>query len=348
MSTLYLDRKGCSIKLEGRVLAVYLDGARESTVPLHLLERVILRSSVTLDSATLARLADAGVAVVLFGGQLGNKQAVVLGRFHNDAARRVGQLRRFDDPEFRLRWTRRIVLGKLRGQRRLIAHALAQRPDLRLELTKAQQRIEQGITSVRSPDSADIDRLRGLEGAAAAGFFHGYCPLFAPELDFTGRNRRPPRDPVNAALSLGYSLLHAEAVRALHMAGLDPMVGFFHELDFGRASLASDLIEPLRPHVEQWVWDAFRQRTLRAEDFQRQGDACLLGKAGRQRYFGAFERFARSRRRLLRRWSARLARSLSEVGRTALPSDSAPRCTTATPAQARDATDHPQQQRSPA
>lgn len=317
MSTLYLDRRGSAISLEGRLLVVHVDGKRESSVPLHLLERIVLRSSVNLDSGILARLADAGIAIVIFGGQLGHKQAVVLGGHQNDAARRIGQLRRYDDPLFRLRWSQRVVIGKIRGQRRLLGRALAQRPDQRHALTTAIQSLDQALTSVRKADNPSTDSLRGQEGAAAAAFFRGYGALFAPELAFNGRNRRPPRDPVNAALSLGYTLMHGDAVRALHMAGLDPMIGFFHELDFGRASLASDLIEPLRPHVEQWVWDCFRERTLRAEDFQRQGDACLLGKRGRQRYFGAFEVFARSRRRLLRRWATKLAVGLSAVGRGA-------------------------------
>ena len=164
------------------------------------------------------------------------------------------------------------------------------------------------------PDLA-AEQLRGIEGAAAAGFFLGYTRLFAPALDFTGRNRRPPRDPVNAALSLGYTLLHTEAVHAVHLAGLDPMIGFYHELDFGRPSLASDLIEPLRGQVEHWVWDCFRERLLRLEDFTREGEACLLGKSARQRYFAAYEVFARPRRRLLRRWCTRLASQLAERGR---------------------------------
>ena len=168
---------------------------------------------------------------------------------------------------------------------------------------------------IRTEPGLGVGQLRGIEGAAAAGFFQGYTQLFAPTLTFSGRNRRPPRDPVNAALSLGYTLLHAEAVHAAHTAGLDPMIGFFHELDFGRASLASDLIEPLRPQVDQWVWDSFRSEWLRPEHFGREGDACLLGKAGREHFFSAYERFARPRRRLLRRWCGKLAGGLAELGR---------------------------------
>lgn len=314
MSTLYLDRRNCSLEIEGRVLAVYVDGRRETTVPIHLLERVVLRSNVALGSTLLPRLADAGISVIAFGGRLGRKCATVLGAIHNDAARRVGQLRAHDDPVFRNRWARRLCLGKIRGQRRLLARAAAARPDQRHPLLKAIQAQDQALARIRTEPGLGPEQLRGIEGAAAAGFFQGYTQLFAPALDFTGRNRRPPRDPVNAALSLGYTLLHAEAVHACHIAGLDPMVGFYHELDFGRPSLASDLIEPLRSQVEQWVWDSFRERGLRLEDFTRDGDACMLGKTARQRYFATYEVFARPRRRLLRRWCGKLAVALGERG----------------------------------
>ena len=142
--------------------------------------------------------------------------------------------------------------------------------------------------------------------------------MLPESLGFTGRNRRPPRDPANAVLSLGYTLLHFEAVRACHGAGLDPMIGFFHELEFGRESLAADLIEPLRPRVDAWAWDQFRRQVLRVDDFRLEGDACLLGKNGRQRFYGEFEALARPLRRLLRRFTARLASGLAEAGLAAV------------------------------
>lgn len=101
--------------------------------------------------------------------------------------------------------------------------------------------------------------------------------MLPPALGFTGRNRRPPRDPANACLSLGYTLLHAEAVTAAQAAGLDPLLGFYHRPAFGRESLASDLIEPLRAEVDAWVAALFRDRALREDHFTRPespGGAC--------------------------------------------------------------------------
>ncbi len=315
MATLYLDRRDLSLKLEGQALAIYASGAREGTVPLHLLERIVLRSSVRLDSGALARLADSGIALAAFGGRMGGKLAIIHGRSHNDGARRIGQYCRYDDAHWRRRWARYLVLAKLRRQRRLLRGALAQRPDQRYRLTTALAGLDKAIARVLAEQRIGVDSLRGIEGAAAAAYFKGFCELFPPSLDFTGRNRQPPRDPVNAVLSLGYTLLHVEAVRAAYGAGLDPIIGYYHSLDYGRDSLASDLIEPLRPRVDAWAWEQFRERHLRAEHFRRDGDACLLGKQGRAHFYAAFEPAMRPIRRLLRRCTGKLAASLAEVGR---------------------------------
>jgi CRISPR-associated protein Cas1 len=314
MSTLLLDRRGLALKREGNTLALYLEGRRHGSVPLHLVERLVLRSSVTLDSALLAHLADAGIGTLVFGGRRGRKQAIVLGTAHNEAARRIGQYRRYDDRPWRSVWSRRLVRHKLRRQLHLLRRATGERPDLRKPLVDAVGRLQQALDKLGPGQNADIEHWRGIEGAAAAAYFRAYTHLFAPALSFRGRNRRPPRDPVNAALSLGYTLLHFEAVNAAHAAGLDPLIGFYHELAFGRESLASDLIEPLRPRVDAWVWRQFSSRRLRVDDFVYDGEACLLGKSGRKDFFAGFECFVRPLRRLLRRFCTRLAARLAQDG----------------------------------
>lgn len=116
-------------------------------------------------------------------------------------------------------------------------------------------------------------------------------------------------------MSLGYTLLHFEAVRCAYAAGLDPYIGFLHGLSFGRESLASDLIEPLRPALDGWLWRLFAERTLRADHFSTDAGRCHLGKAGRQAFFVAYERFARPQRRVLRR----VCRHLAVAARAASP-----------------------------
>jgi CRISPR-associated protein Cas1 len=310
MATLYLDRKDLRLRRESQAIALYQGGERRGTLPLSLLERVVVRGRVELDTAVLGELAEQGVGLLVLSGRQGRAQATLLGRPHADARRRVAQYRLHGDPAWRLDWSARLVRHKLRGQARLLREALGNRPDARRPLLAALESIERVLAQLRA-EPGDLNRVRGLEGAGAAAYFAGYGQLFPPALAFTGRNRRPPRDPVNAALSLGYTLLHHEAVLASHRAGLDPLVGFFHDLAYGRESLASDLIEPLRPRLDRWVWGLFRERTLRGDQFTRDGEACLLSKAGRESYYGAYEDFAMPLRRLLRRYCLQLAKSLA-------------------------------------
>ncbi|MEZ5581400.1 MAG: CRISPR-associated endonuclease Cas1 [Candidatus Competibacteraceae bacterium] len=115
---------------------------------------------------------------------------------------------------------------------------------------------------------------------------------------------------------MGYTLLHFEAVRAAYGAGLDPLLGFFHEPAYGRESLACDLVEPLRPRLDAWVWQQFRQRHLREEHFLQDKGACLLDKTGRQHFYAGYEFWAPPVRRYLRRQSYRLARFLNEQAPT--------------------------------
>jgi len=140
------------------------------------------------------------------------------------------------------------------------------------------------------PQAGSIDALRGHEGACARVYWQALTAAFAPGLGFTGRNRRPPRDPVNAVLSLAYTIATFEAGRQVQRVGLDPMIGFLHSPSFGRESLACDLIEPLRPRIDLWAERLFRERSLRKEHFT-QGDqqACLLGKAGRAAFYEALD-----------------------------------------------------------
>lgn len=139
------------------------------------------------------------------------------------------------------------------------------------------------------PAEYGLSQWRGIEGAGAALFFSAYQQLFAPSLGFVNRNRRPPQDPVNATLSLGYTLLHHLVHEAVLVAGLDAFLGTLHALHFGRESLVCDLVELQRHRVERWVWRLFAEQVLVAEDFgASEGWPCRLTKAGRVKFYKAW------------------------------------------------------------
>jgi len=309
MSSLYLDRKNLGIKLDGQALALYEDGARKGSVPLHLLDRVVLRGNVELESRVLGALSERNIGLLVLSGRNTEATAMLAGRAHSDSTRRLGQYRLSLDQDLRMPLARWLVLVKVRAQLRLIKHAMSERADLRHPLMGAGQTLLGILGQLRDEQMPiTLERLRGYEGAAAAAYFGGFMQLFAPALNFTGRHKRPPPDPVNACLSLGYTLLHYDAVRACHIVGLDSMLGFYHDVSFGRESLACDLMEPLRPLMDGWVWQLFRERTLRPEHFSDDNGRCLMNKTGRQRFYACYESNAQAARRLLRRYGHALSK----------------------------------------
>jgi len=309
MGTLYLDHSGLELRRDGRSIAIYAEGKRARTVPMTLLARVVAHGDIRLSTGLLGALAEAGVGLVVLSKRHSRRTATLLGLPHADARIRLAQYRLWHDPALRGVWAARVVETKIAAQHRLLHRALAQRPDQRKPLCDAIAGLERA--RAHAAVAREIPALLGIEGAAAAAYFGGLGALFPDSLEFHGRNRRPPRDPVNACLSLGYTLLHFDAARAAHAAGLDPLIGFFHEPAYGRDSLAADLIEPLRPHVDGWARALFRERGLRSEHFVRDKGACLLDKRGRERFYAAYEPLGRGLRRLLRLACRRMVRELN-------------------------------------
>jgi len=312
VSSLYVDRRGVEIRFDSEALAFYEGSERIGTVPLAPLERIYLRGDVRLSSGLLGRLGAHGVGVVILSGRRA-RPTLFLPRPHNDARIRVAQLRWLAEPARALRIARWLVRGKLLAHRALLQELAEARPGARVYLAHGEAALGRMAEQVGA--KPDTGSLRGLEGAASAAYFAALAHVFPPEARFGGRNRRPPRDPANAVLSLGYTMLHAEAVLAAHGHGLDPYVGFLHEVDFARESLACDLVEPLRPLIDRFAWRLFAEQTLRARDFSMEPDgACLLGKAGRERFYAAVEQPLELARKRLEGMLAGLRGVLLETG----------------------------------
>ncbi len=296
MSTLYIDRKNVRLDYDAEALVFYENGERVGTVPLAPLQRVIIRGNVTVDTTLLGKLGSHGIGVIILSGKKA-EPSLFLPRAHNDATRRIAQYRAATDPQRCLALARHIVRAKLTSQLAFLKGKLESRPEARYELSRALRGLG-GMLEQVAQKTATAE-LRGLEGASANLYFSALGALAPESLRFHGRNRRPPLDPLNAVLSLGYTLLHAEAILAAHAVGLDPYIGFYHVPAFGRESLASDLVESLRAEVDAWGLALFNSQTLRAEDFSTTQEGCFLGKAGRERFYRAWEPLAENLRKMM-------------------------------------------------
>lgn len=314
MTTLYLDRKTAALEREGESIVVRDRNGGRTNLPMRLLERIVIRGTVALDTSLIGHLGEHGIVVSILSGRFHRLQGSFTGPLHNDARRRLGQARAYDDPDWCRHWNRRLVALKLRNQQRLLSEIRACRPDARAGLSRTIEILRDARARLSNISDPSPDTLLGVEGGAARAYFAGLAVVVPPAMGFSGRNRRPPRDPFNALLSLGYTLMHSDAVKAVWAAGLDPYLGFYHRPDYGRESLASDLIEPLRPRVDRLAWQLCRDQVVTVRHFSRDGQACLLSKAGRHHFYKAYEQAMGPSRRALRRVAFTLARRFVVLG----------------------------------
>lgn len=197
------------------------------------------------------------------------------------------QYLRFHNPELALGLARRVVAGKIQNQRTLLMRNHPRLPP------GVSNRLRELVDAAGA--AATQEELLGIEGAAAALYFGHFAEMLRTEVaqafDFTRRNRRPPRDPVNALLSLAYAMLAKDLTVACYAAGLDPMFGFYHRPRFGRPALALDLMEEFRPLVaDSVVLTLINNQMLGPDDFIQTRTACNLSEKGRATFFAAYER----------------------------------------------------------
>lgn len=293
---LYLTGHGLTVGKSGEVLQVREYG-RAKGAPSKLVQEVRLNEvsqvnafgNIQLTSAAVQGLcaAEKPIAYFSFGGWFyGLTQGLGL----KNVFLRREQFRRADDPRFALRVARDIVASKIRNQRTLLQRNHVEPPPVALRRLK--------VLAQQAGEAAALDGLLGIEGTAARVYFEHLPGMLkiegedggVPAFDFRTRNRRPPRDPVNALLSFAYSLLTKDLTIVCHAIGFDPFIGFYHQPRFGRPALALDLMEPFRPLVaDSAVLTAVNTRMVGPDDFIRAGDAVALTPAGRKGFIRAYE-----------------------------------------------------------
>jgi len=311
MGTLYIDRKDICVRLDGNALVFYAQEKREGMVPIAPLKRVVAVGNINFETNALNRLADMNVTVIFLSGRRLRFHGMLHGCIHSNGLLRLKQYEKAHS-DFPNEFSLNLVYRKIKSQSSFLNEALHKRPDLRLPITNASatlNRITDSLVEIKSDlknhnlkvTGGFLDSLRGYEGSAAAAYFSAYTAIFPESLQFKNRNKRPPKDPVNAMLSLSYTMMHYESVREIETIGLDPTIGFYHQFEYGRESLACDIVELMRPEVDRFVWSIFREREFTSRDFAYESDrpGCYLNKSGRQRFYQIYENWAKEIRPMI-------------------------------------------------
>jgi CRISPR-associated protein Cas1 len=261
-------------------------GAKVKELPLAGVESLSLLGSVQISTQAIQTLSDRGIPIA-FLSAAGRLTAMIDPLDSVSSQVRRAQVRHFDNPVACLELSRALIVAKIQNQRTLLMRNHEKLPprvadELLAELEWAQK-------------ARSIDSLRGHEGQAAAIYFANAAGMLsgdvAAEFDANGRQRRPPPDPVNCALSFAYSMLTHECTAALRTARLEPCIGAFHVSRPGRPALALDLLEPFRPLLaDSIVITAFNRGELKPGHFLRTAAGCAFTDHGRKAFFGVYGR----------------------------------------------------------
>jgi CRISPR-associated protein Cas1 len=285
---LYVTGYALTVGKSGEVLQVREKGKLIQEVRMHEISQVNAFGSVTVTGPALQALcwAEKPVAQFTFGHWFAG---LTTGLGLKNVFLRIAQVRGADNAAFSLNLARDIVATKIRNQRTLLQRNHVE--PSRFVLARLKQLAE------AAGDAGSQETLLGIEGSAARLYFEQFAGMVKadegedlPAFEFVHRNRRPPRDPINALLSFAYSLLAKDLTIVCHAVGFDPFIGFYHQPRFGRPALALDLMEGFRPLVaDSTVLWAINTRMVTARDFVRTGPAVALTASGRKGFLRAYE-----------------------------------------------------------
>lgn len=270
MAPIYVREQGAVVRRQGERVLVTLDKAQLLDLPLLHVDQLVLFGNVQITSQAVAMLLKAEVDVV-FLSQQGKFRGRLMHTGSKFAQLRHAQLQKMSREPIILSIARQVVRGKLHNQRELLNRRLADSANP-LRLQQAANSIDQMLKQAGQANS--IDSVRGYEGKAGADYWGAFRSFLPGEFGFQGRKYYPPPDPINSLLSFGYSLLLKDVTAAVQLVGLDPYLGFFHTIDYGRPSLALDMMEEFRPILVDWlVLDLVKQGQMTPADFEQTGQA---------------------------------------------------------------------------
>ena len=283
----YVQAQGAFLGKSGDSIVIKEQGHKVGDTKLFETSQVNLMGNVQISTQTVQELCRRGIPLVYFstGGWF---YGMTTGPVHKNIELRLHQYRAANDPDRSLLLARRFVSTKIRNCRTMLrrnAH------DLNREVL---DQLKESVDS--AGQSTTLASLLGVEGTAARIYFQSFSKMIKqPNMEdvfsFHGRNRRPPKDPVNALLSLACALIAKELTVVLSAVGFDPYLGFYHQPRYGRPSLALDLMEEFRPLVaDSTVIGAINNGVVRPSDFVSFRQGVALKPSARKSFINAYER----------------------------------------------------------
>lgn len=288
MPTLYLSEQGSVLHKRGDTLVVTKEGVQLLEVECHRVDTVLIFGNVQFSTQAVVEMLEHNIefALLSMDGKLRGQLTPPLPK---NILLRVAQYERIQEENFVIQQAREVVRVKIENSLEVLKQADWHNP--LSDYSSARRGLEESMGKIETVER--LEELNGLEGAVARHYFQAFPILLKAEgIQFQGRVRRPPTDPVNAILSFGYTLLGSRIQSLLDASGFDPYLGFMHQVDYGRPSLALDLLEVFRaPVVDRATIRLFNLKILKAGDFTEEPDKGLrLNRESLKKFFTEWEK----------------------------------------------------------
>ena len=271
MTVVYVLDHGCQINKEGETICVTSSGELLYKLPFADVTSIAIFGFAQITTQALLAASDSSIPIT-FHTEKGQFRAFCLPAYSKNVFLRVSQFKLYEDQEFRLNFAKKIISA-----------------NSDFEFGVMEERIRNAARNLLKAE--DLSLLLGHEGNSAKLYFSCFQNCLTKSVDFKGRQYFPSPDLINASLSFGYSMLAKEIQSYLYIHGPDPFIGFFHQLVYGRASLALDLIEEFRHIViDRLVLNLFNKSIHSEDDFEKSNDGGFyLKKPNLKRYLSAYE-----------------------------------------------------------
>lgn len=293
LNTLYVTTQGAYVHLQNKSVQVDVEKVKKLQVPMHHLGGLVTLGNVLVSPFLIQAFAKEGRNVAMLDRN-GRFICRMVGPTHGNVLLRRAQHEASIDEKIAATLSASVVAAKIKNSRTMMQRSVRDMPegvDKRL-MVEGVAHLGHLVHELKEVES--VATIRGIEGEAAQIYFGLFGSHVKPKLreafSFDGRNRRPPRDRVNAVLSFLYTLLLNDCLAALEGVGLDPQIGFLHVDRSGRPALALDMMEEFRALTDRLTVTLINRQQLAPEDFdERPGGAVLLNDKGRKTVIVAYQ-----------------------------------------------------------
>ncbi len=286
MAVMYLSEQGAKITMTGNRLVLKKEGEKIADIPIIKLNTILIYGNVQITTQAVRMLLKNGIDVAFFD-YYGNIYGILTPVKSKNVVLRMNQFDKSRDNGFALKIAKGIVNAKIINMISFLKKY--QKNYCNPEISNAIKKLKKWMRKVDYKTKAK--NLLGIEGSASVIYFDVLKLLFRGELKFNGRNRRPPADEANALLSYTYVLFSNEINMLLNGNGLDPYIGFYHGIQYGRYSLALDMVEPFRPLADNFVLNLANLKILQSKHFETVKGGVYLKNDAKKLFFKHYEKY---------------------------------------------------------